>query len=247
MTLKEFFSQYNKTALAFSGGTDSAYLLYAASKLGADVKPYFVMSQFQPEWELNDALHLSSQLKIPLNIIMTDVLAVSDIAENPQNRCYHCKKAMFSAIKAKAEKDGYDTIIDGTNLSDSFDERPGMRAISEIGVLSPLRICGISKAQVRKLSADAGLFTADKPSYSCLATRIKTGERITEDKLKTVEQAEKCLASMGFSDFRVRLCNGGALIEFKKDELQRAHAEKRIIENELAGLFEVVSIDPEGR
>jgi len=245
--LEEFFREHSRLALAFSGGTDSAYLLYAAKKYGADVKPYFVLSQFQPEKELNDALRLSSELRVPMSIITLDALAVPCVRENPADRCYYCKRVMLSAMKEKALSEGYTELIDGLNASDDCGDRPGVRAARELGVLSPLRECGITKADIHVFSREAGLFTAGKPSYACLATRVPCGEEITQEKLRTVEEAEKRLDAMGFSDFRARLRGKGALLQFHASQLERANAELAGIKERLDPLFSEIKIDPKGR
>ena len=203
--LRAFFDRYAKIAVAFSGGSDSAYLLYAAKLCGADIRAYYVKSQFQAEFEYEDALRFARQSGFTLKTIELDVLGDEMIASNPANRCYYCKKRIFSAIIDAAKADGYDTVIDGTNASDDASDRPGMRALAELKVLSPLRECGVTKADLRLYSQKAGLFTWNKPAYACLATRVPCGMGITNALLKKVERAESSLAEMGFSDFRVRL------------------------------------------
>ena len=152
MNINEFFNEHKKAALAFSGGADSAYLLYAAVKCGADIAPYFVKSQFQPEFERNDAHRLAEQLGIELHEISVDVLQFDDVTDNPADRCYYCKRHIMGAIRAAAAADGYDTLIDGTNASDDGGDRPGMKVLREQNVLSPLKLCGITKSEVRAMS-----------------------------------------------------------------------------------------------
>ena len=179
MKLKEFFEKYPRVALGFSGGVDSAYLLYAGKKYGADIRPYFIKTAFQPEFELRDAHRLTEELGIELTVVEYDILAETQVAQNPPNRCYYCKSALFGALKQQALKDGYEILLDGTNASDDASDRPGMKAIREMKVLSPLRECGLTKDEIRILSREAGLFTWEKPSYACLATRIPTGEPVS--------------------------------------------------------------------
>ena len=212
MELKEFFRQCPRVALGFSGGVDSAYLLYAALEHGAQVKPYFVKTAFQPRFELEDARRLCAQLGVELTVLELDVLAVPCVAENPPDRCYHCKRALFGRLRQQALADGYTVLIDGTNASDDAGDRPGMRALGELSVRSPLRECGITKAQVRALSKEAGLFTWDKPAYACLATRVPTGEAIAPETLQKVEAAEEALFSLGYSDLRVRVFHGAGAV-----------------------------------
>lgn len=251
MNLQQFFSENKKVALAFSGGVDSAYLLYFGQSIGADIKAYFVKSQFQPEFEYQDALRLSKELGAKIEIIEKDQLVDPIIASNPQNRCYLCKKAIMKAITARAKEDGYTVILDGTNASDDFDDRPGMRAAEEIGVLSPLRLCGLTKADIRKLSKEAGLFTWNKPSYACLATRIPFGQTITGDLLQKVEKAEDEMRALGFSDFRVRVLSdgnaAGAKIQVREEEFSKALANREAIVEKLKPLFNTVLLDMEGR
>ena len=247
MTLKEFFKANPKAALAFSGGTDSAYLLWAAVQAGAAVQPYFVRSAFQPRFELKDAERLCAQLGLRLRVLDCDVLARPEIAANPPDRCYACKRALFTRLLAAAAEEGYPLVMDGTNASDPEDDRPGMKALRELGVRSPLREAGLRKCDVRRLSAQAGLFTADKPSYACLATRIPSGTAIEKAMLETVERAEGLLAGRGYRNFRVRLRPWGALLQF--DESQHADAEKDMenIRGLLGGMFHELRLDPAPR
>ena len=247
MKLNEFFTEHNKIALAFSGGADSSYLLYAAKESSADVQPYYVKSQFQPEFEHEDARRLAAELGVMLREISVDVLQLDEVTDNPSNRCYYCKKCIMGAIRKAASADGYDTIIDGTNASDDGGDRPGMKVLTEENILSPLRICGITKAELRRLSHEAGLFTWDKPAYACLATRIKTGERITAQKLTRAEESENFLFSLGFTDFRVRCDNDCALLQFTAAQLPAAHEKSGEILRELGKRFSLVRIDDNPR
>ena len=247
MELREFFERHPKCALAFSGGTDSALLLCEARRLGADVKAYFVKGPFQPQFELEDARRLAKELGAETEVIETDVLALPEVAENGPRRCYYCKRAIFSLIFERARRDGYETVIDGTNASDQVDDRPGMQAIAELGVLSPLRMCGVTKAQVRELSAEAGLFTARKPSYACLATRVPTGTAITREALEKVERGEEALREMGFSDLRLRLEGTGARLELPAAQLPAVVQNRERVLKALLPSFSRVTVDLAGR
>ena len=205
MTLNEYFNQHNIIALAFSGGVDSAYLLYMAVKCAKKVTAYYVKSAFQPEFEYQDALRLADELNAEMKVIDIDILEHKEVIANPPDRCYYCKKAIMSEIIKCAKQDGYSLIVDGTNASDDFNDRPGAKALQELRIESPLRICDLTKDMIRKYSKYAGLFTADKPSYACLATRIETGHIIMRDDLERTERAEGYLHSLGFRDFRIRL------------------------------------------
>ena len=243
MELRDFFQECPKVALGFSGGVDSAYLLYAALDHGAQVRPYFIKTAFQPQFELEDARRLCAQLGVELTVVELDVLQIPGVAENPPDRCYHCKRALFGRLRQQALADGYTVLIDGTNASDDAGDRPGMRALGELSVRSPLRECGITKAQVRALSQEAGLFTWDKPAYACLATRVPTGEAITPETLRKVEAAEEALFSLGYSDLRVRVFHGAARLQLPGQQLERAAKERERILQALAPWFDTVLLD----
>ncbi len=219
MKLEEFFLKHPEVAVAFSGGVDSSYLLYAAKKYAKKVCAYYIKSEFQPQFEFNDATKLAQELGVEVKIINFEILSVQSVAENGADRCYYCKKAIFSAIVDAAKKDGFDILLDGTNASDDENDRPGFKAIRELCVLSPLKECGLTKEDIRKLSKEAGLFVWDKPSYACLATRIATGEKITKEKLMVIEKSEDFLFSLGFSDFRIRVKGKVAKIQLPEAQL----------------------------
>ena len=243
MTVKEYFESNSKIAVAFSGGVDSTYLLHAAVKAGADVKVYCVKSAFQPVFELEDAVKLAEMIGCGLQVIEFDVLSDERIVANPHDRCYYCKQHIMSAITEAARNDGCDVVCDGTNASDDADDRPGFRALREYGIRSPLRECGLTKADIRKASKEAGLTTWNKPAYACLATRILTGEMITEEKLRITEKAENILYGMGFRDFRVRMRGENALVQLTERQLAEAFACEKEISEALSGLYGEVKID----
>lgn len=247
MTLTEFFHQNQKAAIAFSGGVDSAYLLYAALQSGADVRAYYVKSAFQPQFELDDARRLAEALSADMRVLDVDILADETVAVNPPDRCYHCKRRIFSAIASAAAADGYTLLLDGTNASDDAGDRPGMRALRELSVRSPLRECGLTKPEIRRLSREAGLFTWDKPAYACLATRVPAGERLTAEKLENTERAEDFLFSLGFTDFRVRLFNGAARLQLPAEQLPRLLERRAEILSELKKTYSAVVLDLEVR
>lgn len=247
MDLKEFFVENKKIALAFSGGVDSSYLLYAATANGADVKAYYVKSQFQPDFEYKDAMRLIKKLGCDYEVIEVDVISNEDVSSNPCNRCYYCKRVIFENILKAAQKDGFTTVIDGTNASDDAGDRPGMKALMELEVKSPLRVCGLTKKDVRNLSREAGLFTWDKPAYACLATRIKTGERITNENIRAVEICEDYLFSLGFTDFRVRCSGDQAKIQVSKDDIRQVVELKDEINRVFKKYFKSVVLDLEVR
>ena len=187
MELKDFFKEHPNTAVAFSGGTDSAYLLYAAAKYGRKTAAYFARTQFIPENDIRCAERFAEEIGVPLIFAEIDMLNGTNAAKNDALRCYYCKRDMMSELKKRIYADGFDTLADGTNASDNIENRPGYTALQELGVLSPLRLCGITKDDVRRLSKEAGLSLWDKPSFSCLATKIPAGTPITADGLEHVK------------------------------------------------------------
>ena len=247
MTLAEYFSTHPRAALAFSGGVDSAYLLWAGKHYGCDLTAYYVHTAFQPEFEFRDAQRLAQEVGVPMVVVETDILAVPLAAANGPDRCYHCKKALFTKLWETARRDGHTLLLDGTNASDDAGDRPGMKALRELAVESPLRLCGLTKANVRAASKEAGLFTWDKPAYACLATRVPTGQAITKEDLARVEKAEDALFALGFTDFRVRLLADAARIQLPEDQWDRAAGQRKKILAALKPWFSAVTLDLETR
>ncbi len=247
MTLKDFFCDHPEVAIAFSGGVDSSYLLYAAKQYARRVKAYYVKAAFQPQFELDDAIRMAKELGAEMEIIRLDVLSAPHVCENPENRCYYCKKAIFGEIVSAAAKDGFSVLLDGTNASDDAGDRPGMKALAELSVLSPLRECGLVKSEIRRLSKEAGLFTWDKPAYACLATRIPTGEEITAEKLAATEAAEGYLFSLGFTDFRVRSSEWHARLQLPEDQWALLVEHRKEVLSKLKEYYKTVSLDLEVR
>lgn len=247
MTLREYFMAHPRAAIACSGGVDSAFLLWAAVRCGAAVRAYYVKTAFQPQFELEDARRLAQEVGADLRILNLDVLCRPEIARNGADRCYHCKKAIMTCIRQAAEADGFNLILDGTNASDQADDRPGMTALRELEVQSPLRLCGLTKAEIRRQSKEAGLFTWNKPAYACLATRTATGQPLTEADLHRTEQAEEWMKTLGFSDFRVRTVGNTAKIQVKAADLERVFAQRKAILDTLHPVYDAVVLDLEER
>ena len=243
MKLSEFFEQNRKCALGYSGGVDSTFLLYSAIKADVDIKPYFVKSAFTTENEYKAAIDFASKLGCKVSVINFDVLALRDVIINNENRCYYCKKAIFSAISEYAAKDGYNVIIEGTNASDDISDRPGFKAICELGVVSPLKLCGITKDEIRSELKKAGFDIWNKPATACLATRIPTNTEISLDDLIRVYKCEKILYNIGFSDFRVRIFNGAARIQLKSDDFSLALYKRKEIFDGFKPYFNDVFLD----
>lgn len=246
MTLKEFFEKHDTVALAFSGGVDSSYLLEEGIRYAKKIKAYYVKSQFQPQFELDDAMKLAEQLGADMEIIHVDALS-PEVAANPENRCYYCKQNIFGTIIEHAKADGFTEILDGTNASDEAGDRPGMKALQEMKVLSPLRECGLTKPEIREKSKEAGLFTWNKPAYACLATRVPAGITITNETLEKVEAAEGKLFDMGFTDFRVRVYHDAARIQMPEAQMAEALTKRNEILAALKPYFKAVMLDLECR
>lgn len=188
--LDAFFARAPRLALAFSGGTDSSYLLMAAVEAGCEVGAYCVKTAFQADFELEDARLVLDEVRtrhpeadVGFRVLELDILSQDDICANPPDRCYLCKRFILGAVRAATERDGYGVLVDGTNASDDPARRPGFRALAELGVVSPLRRAGMAKEDVRAASRAIGAPTADKPSFSCLATAVAQGDPLTEASL----------------------------------------------------------------
>lgn len=175
--------------LAFSGGCDSSFLLAALVHAGIDVKAYMVMTAFQAPFELDDAQRVAEEIGAEFELIRADILSHDEVCTNPPDRCYWCKRFIFGTILDVMERDGRKILLDGTNASDDPSRRPGFRALAELGVVSPLRDAGFSKDCVRAASRLMGLSTANKPNFSCFATRVPAGNRIDQAALDRVEES----------------------------------------------------------
>jgi len=245
--LAQFFKENPKVAIGFSGGVDSSYLLFAGLRYGADVKAYYVQAAFQPKFEFEEAKKLANLIGADMTVLNLDVMENKTVLANPPDRCYHCKCAIFGSLVERAKADGYSLIIDGTNASDDADDRPGMKALAEMHVRSPLRECGLTKDEIRRLSKEAGLFTWDKPSYACLATRIPANQIITAALLQKVEGAEDALFSLGFSDFRVRVYHDAARLQFPQNQISNVIEKREAILNAIKPHFPIILFDMEAR
>ena len=235
-------------AVAFSGGVDSAFLLFAARKaLGDKVFAITARSVFFPDREYQEAAALCESLQVPQLTLQEDVLSLPGIENNPANRCYLCKKALFGRMMTMAEEGGAACLAEGSNVDDMGDYRPGMQAIAELGVRSPLKEAGLGKEEIRSLSKHFLLPTWDKPSKACLASRFAYGETLTEKRLKMVESAEQYLESLGFSQLRVRVHGSLARIEVPAEEIERAASMGSMISSKLKETgFSYVSLDLTG-
>ena len=165
------------------------------------------------------------------------------MAANPADRCYYCKRALFSRILAAAEADGFPVVLDGCNASDDEAGRPGLRALRELGVRSPLRECGMAKTAVRRLAREAGLPVWDKPSYACLATRVPVGTAITARDLERVSRGEDALVALGLADFRLRLRGENALLQVRAEQMPLAQTLLPELQAGLAADFHSIFLD----
>jgi uncharacterized protein len=172
---------------------------------------------------MNSAVELAAMLKLPHRIITSEELDIEGYSDNTPDRCYFCKKELFGKISAIAKEEGYNIVFDGSNKDDEMnDYRPGLRAIRELGILSPLREAGMTKKDIRRFSAELNLPTSSKPSMACLASRFPYGDKITAEKLKIVGTAESDIRKLGFVQLRVRIHGDCARIEFAPDEMDKA-------------------------
>lgn len=244
MTTSQFFADHPEAAVAFSGGVDSAWLLHEAVRHARRTAAYFVKTPFQPDFELDDARDTVRRLGASLTVLALDILAVPAVAANPADRCYHCKRALFTRLLEAAAADGFPLVLDGSNASDDASDRPGMRALAELGVRSPLRECGLTKSQVRAMARQADLPVWDKPSYACLATRVPAGTPLTAAGLARVERGESALMALGLSDFRLRLRGNEALLQVRPEQTELARALLSHPPETLVRDFAAVALDP---
>ena len=220
--LKDYLVSLKSVAVAFSSGVDSTFLLYAAhDALGDKAMAITASSCFFPGRELNEAKEHCQSLGVRHHILKVNELEIEGIAENPKNRCYLCKRDLFEKIIATAKAQGMREVVEGSNLDDLGDYRPGLQAIAELDVKSPLRAVGFTKQEIRDLSEYFKLPTWDKPSFACLASRFPYGHVITEEKLSQVDKAEQLLLDMGFKQFRVRIHDDVARIELLPEEFPK--------------------------
>jgi uncharacterized protein len=241
--------KYPSLLVAFSGGADSSLLAFAAKvALGHEhVFAVTASSPTFPERELEEAIAFCRRYGIPHRTITTDEVRTINDANNSPERCYFCKRELFLKLTALAAEAGFTAVAEGSNLDDDADFRPGRRAIAELGILSPLKAAGLSKAIIRKISKELGLPTWDKPAYACLTSRFPYHVEITSAALAMIEKAETFLLNHGFRQCRVRHYGEKARVEVEKEQMDDALRQKEMIAEYLQALgYREVEIDPQG-
>lgn len=224
--LKEYIASFKSAAVAFSSGVDSTFLLYAAKEaLGENVIAVTASSCSFPKRELNEARSYCEQMGIRHFIVESEELEIEGFSHNPKNRCYLCKRELFEKILALAERENINEVMEGSNLDDNGDYRPGLIAVSELNIKSPLRKMGFTKDEIRQLSKHFNIPTWNKQSFACLSSRFPYGDLISREKLAMVDKAEQLLLDLGFHQVRVRIHDDLARIELDPREFEKFMAE----------------------
>jgi uncharacterized protein len=246
--LLQWFGQMQNAVIAFSGGVDSTFVLATAQKvLGENILAFTVKTPYIPDWEIEEAIQFCQKNQIRHRVITAGIMP--EITHNPVNRCYLCKRNIFSMLLEEAKAEGFDAVLDGSNADDTGIYRPGLAALKELGIKSPLLENGITKAEVRHFSGKLGLPTADKPSYACLLTRLPYNYQVKTDELTRIEKAERYLASQGFAASRVRNHGTIARIELEKDriaEFVNSPLRKEFAEHLHQLGYEYITVDLDG-
>ena len=246
--LKNFLRELGRVAVAFSGGVDSTFLLKVAQEtLGDNVIALTAASVFVPQREIDASKKFCADENIRQIIFAADVLNVDGVKENPENRCYLCKRALFENFLRLARENNFAHVVEGSNVDDTSDFRPGMKAIAEFEIKSPLLVAELHKDEIRALSREMNLSTADKPSMACLASRFVYGEILTAEKLSAVEAAENILIKAGFGQLRVRVHGNLARIEIQPENFSRLLEIRAALVDKLKSLgFVYVTLDLQG-
>lgn len=246
--LRGLFNKEDKILVAFSGGVDSSFLLYLlTSYTDAQIAAVTIKTPYIPQWELEEAGSFCKSNSIEHFIIEMGIH--NSVIMNPEDRCYKCKSVLFTKIKEAADSRGFDIIADGSNADDINDYRPGMRALKEMSIRSPLLECGITKAEIRGFLKESGHEIWNKPAYACLLTRIPHNTRIKIEDLQIIEKAERFLHTEGFPGTRIRLHNNLFRIETNPDNFDRLMnpaKRERIIRNLKKHGIEYITLDLDG-
>lgn len=245
--LLEYIKSLGSVAVAFSSGVDSTFLLFAAKEaLGDKIIAVTASANFVPKRELDEATIFCNEHDIRHEVNLIDGLKIEGFTQNPKNRCYICKRAIFETFLSLADREGINAILEGSNVDDEGDYRPGLQAIAELGIKSPLRQLGFTKNDIRVLSKYLNLPTWEKQSFACLASRFVYGETITAEKLSMVDKAEQLMFDLGFNQVRVRIHNMMARIEIMPDEFEKLISDdirNRITKSFKEYGFEYVTMD----
>lgn len=248
--LKSRLRELESVAVAYSGGVDSNFLLKVATEtLGDKAIAITIHAMMHSSREIEEAKEYAKSFNANHIVLNIDNLDVEDFIKNTPQRCYHCKTAVFTKIKEIAKENNIKYVVDGTNMDDLGDYRPGLKALEELNIVSPLKECGLTKEDIRSLSKEMNLETYKKPAFACLATRVPYGTEITNDILRTIEKSEAFLQDMGFSQFRVRVHDNIARIEVDKSEINKFFTENLLEKttNKLKEIgFEYVTLDMNG-
>ena len=237
--------------VAFSGGVDSSLILklavQAATKIGHKVYGIMVHTMLHPMGEVEDARVTAEQIGAEFRVLEIDELKGADILDNPVDRCYRCKKYLFRNLIEEGKKLGVSVMMEGTNEDDLHVYRPGLRAIRELGIHSPLAEAGMTKAEVRKLAGELGVSVSNKPSMPCLATRFPYGTRISYETMRKVDEGEAFIRSLGFYNVRLRIHNDVARIEVDVNEMPHLleHCEQIVAKLKNLG-YDYITVDLEG-
>ena len=246
--LIKILKEKKKICIAFSGGVDSTFLLKAAKEaLDKNILAITIVSSMNPKREIKESVEFCKEIGVKHILIDADEYSIPEFVANDKERCYFCKKEIFTKIKEKAKNEGFDIVADGSNIDDDSDYRPGMKALKELGIVSPLKEANLSKNEIRKICKEINLIVWNKPSMACLASRIPYGTAISRDKLEKVELAEEILLNKGFKQFRVRYYDNLAKIEVLKKDINKIIA----ISDEIIGsfkkiVFNYIALDLEG-